>query len=154
MTRAASSARLVEADDGAGRFLACSLYQRGDGRAARVRPREDRDRRRPLADARLGEPERALALQRHRGEHRHLGCARSPGDAAAALERAPRAATPPSSRATRPSVVDELWRPAAKEQLRLLEAGRPLTHRLVGLPGVSRRVGALRGPLNGLLVDG
>ena len=34
------------------------------------------------------------------------------------------------------------------------EPGDPQTHRLAELPGVSRRVGALRGPLDGLLVDG
>jgi phosphatidylserine/phosphatidylglycerophosphate/cardiolipin synthase-like enzyme len=51
-------------------------------------------------------------------------------------------------------LIDELWRPAAAEQLRLLQAGRPLTRKLVELPGVSRRVGAFRGPVNGLLVDG
>ena len=34
-------------------------------------------------------------------------------------------------------VVDELWRPIAAEQLENLEHGRPLTHRLVMLPGVS-----------------
>jgi hypothetical protein len=36
----------------------------------RPRAREDPDRRRPLADDRLGERERALALQRHREERR------------------------------------------------------------------------------------
>ena len=36
-----------------------------------LRPREGRDRRRPLADHRLGEPERALALQRLGGQRRH-----------------------------------------------------------------------------------
>ncbi len=39
---------------------------------ADLRPRQDRDRRRPLADGRLGEPERALALQRQRGQPRQL----------------------------------------------------------------------------------
>ena len=56
---------LAAADDGAGRFLACTLSQAGDDAPPRLRARQDRDRRRPLADDRLGEPERALALQRH-----------------------------------------------------------------------------------------
>ena len=77
-----------------------------------LRPREDRDRRRPLADDRLGEPERALALQRHGNEPRlprralardlrlrlwaeHLECPREE------LEGDPVA------------IVDERWRPSA-----------------------------------------
>jgi phosphatidylserine/phosphatidylglycerophosphate/cardiolipin synthase-like enzyme len=50
--------------------------------------------------------------------------------------------------------VDRLWRPTAEEQLRRRRAGMPLTHRLVLLPGVSRRSERLLGPLQGLLVDG
>jgi phosphatidylserine/phosphatidylglycerophosphate/cardiolipin synthase-like enzyme len=52
------------------------------------------------------------------------------------------------------SVVDQLWRPIAGEQLERRRDGRPATHRLVELPGVSRRAMALRGPLDGLFVDG
>ena len=44
----------------------------GDATDPRVRARQGRDRRRPLAHGRLGEPQRALALQRHRGERRRL----------------------------------------------------------------------------------
>jgi phosphatidylserine/phosphatidylglycerophosphate/cardiolipin synthase-like enzyme len=51
-------------------------------------------------------------------------------------------------------VVDELWRPVAREQLDRLQAHEPLTHRLLALPHVSRRTTALRGPLDALLVDG
>src|SRR6202023_2710987 len=36
-------------------------------------------------------------------------------------------------------VIDELWSPIAKDQLARREAGRPLTHRLVLLPNVSKR---------------
>jgi phosphatidylserine/phosphatidylglycerophosphate/cardiolipin synthase-like enzyme len=52
------------------------------------------------------------------------------------------------------TVVDERWRPIAAEQLERLEAGEPATHRLVALPGVSRRSGRLLGPLAGLVDDG
>lgn len=52
------------------------------------------------------------------------------------------------------TVVDELWRPIASEQLARWRRGEPRTHRLRELPGVSRRSGALRGPIDGLLVDG
>jgi phosphatidylserine/phosphatidylglycerophosphate/cardiolipin synthase-like enzyme len=52
------------------------------------------------------------------------------------------------------SVIDELWRPLAMQNAehRRLHGWTP--HRLVTLPHVSRRAGALRGPINGLLVDG
>src|SRR5262249_60512838 len=52
------------------------------------------------------------------------------------------------------AVVDERWRPLADEQLARLRRGEPLTHRVVGLPGVSRRSARLLGPLEGLMVDG
>jgi phosphatidylserine/phosphatidylglycerophosphate/cardiolipin synthase-like enzyme len=51
-------------------------------------------------------------------------------------------------------VVDELWRPTAREQLARRRAGEAATHGLLELPGVSRRSEALLGPINGLLVDG
>jgi phosphatidylserine/phosphatidylglycerophosphate/cardiolipin synthase-like enzyme len=52
------------------------------------------------------------------------------------------------------TVVDERWLPIAVEQLRRLESGAPPTHRLLELPGVSRRSRRLLGPLVGLLDDG
>jgi phosphatidylserine/phosphatidylglycerophosphate/cardiolipin synthase-like enzyme len=51
-------------------------------------------------------------------------------------------------------VIDEVWRPIAGEQLERRRRGEPLTHRLLELPGVSRRSMALLGPVHGLLVDG
>ena len=69
----------------------------------RVRAREDRDRRRPLADGGLGEPQLALALQRHRDERRHARPAPRARHAAPALVRAPRASRREKSTATRPS---------------------------------------------------
>jgi phosphatidylserine/phosphatidylglycerophosphate/cardiolipin synthase-like enzyme len=51
-------------------------------------------------------------------------------------------------------VIDALWRPIAREQLERRRHGEPPTHRLLELPGVSRRSMALLGPINGLLVDG
>jgi phosphatidylserine/phosphatidylglycerophosphate/cardiolipin synthase-like enzyme len=51
-------------------------------------------------------------------------------------------------------IVDTRWRPVADEQLQRRQNGQPLTHRVLRLPHVSRRSDALRGPLNGLLVDG
>ncbi len=51
-------------------------------------------------------------------------------------------------------VVDALWRPIASEQLARRRRGEPQTHRLLELPGVSRRSMGLLGPLDSLLVDG
>ena len=50
--------------------------------------------------------------------------------------------------------VDEHWRPVAFEQLERRKAGQPPTHRLLALPGVSKRAGRLFGPLQGLVDDG
>ena len=51
-------------------------------------------------------------------------------------------------------IVDELWRPIASEQLERRRRSEAATHRLLELPGISRRSMALLGPLQGLLVDG
>jgi hypothetical protein len=52
------------------------------------------------------------------------------------------------------TVVDELWRPIMFEQLRRLRSGQPPTHRLLALPGISKRTSRLLGPLVGLIDDG
>jgi phosphatidylserine/phosphatidylglycerophosphate/cardiolipin synthase-like enzyme len=51
-------------------------------------------------------------------------------------------------------LVDVAWRPIAAEQLRRQRAGERPSHRLLGLPGVSRRSRRLLGPLSGLIDDG
>jgi phosphatidylserine/phosphatidylglycerophosphate/cardiolipin synthase-like enzyme len=51
-------------------------------------------------------------------------------------------------------LVDDRWRPVASEQLRRREAGMPATHRLIALPGVSRRAARLLGPLQEIVDDG
>jgi phosphatidylserine/phosphatidylglycerophosphate/cardiolipin synthase-like enzyme len=51
-------------------------------------------------------------------------------------------------------LVDAAWRPTAHDQLHRLDAGEPPTHRLIALPGVSRRSARLLGPLSGILEDG
>jgi phosphatidylserine/phosphatidylglycerophosphate/cardiolipin synthase-like enzyme len=57
--------------------------------------------------------------------------------------------------ATEPRVlVDDYWRPIATDQLQRRRAGAPPTHRLLALPGVSRRSRRLLGPLQGLIDDG
>jgi phosphatidylserine/phosphatidylglycerophosphate/cardiolipin synthase-like enzyme len=52
------------------------------------------------------------------------------------------------------TLVDEHWRPVAAEQLRRREAGQAPSHRLIALPGVSRRSRRLLGPLQELVDDG
>ena len=55
---------------------------------------------------------------------------------------------------TAADAVDRHWRPIASDQLARSRAGRPATHRLIELPGVSKRAARLAGPLQGLLDDG
>jgi len=50
--------------------------------------------------------------------------------------------------------IDELWKPISLDQLDRRDNGRPLTHRLVRLPNVSKRSARALGPVSGLLVDG
>ena len=52
------------------------------------------------------------------------------------------------------AVVDERWRPIAREQLERSRRGDARTHRLVELPPASRRLDRLLGPVDALLVDG
>ena len=51
-------------------------------------------------------------------------------------------------------VIESLWKAISREQRARQRRHAPLTHRLVELPGVSRRTSRLLGPLKGLLVDG
>ena len=117
-----------------------------------LRPRQDRHRRRRLARDRLGQPQRAQPLQRHRGRRRHLRPAArqsTPGCTlwAEHLERDDVSGDPAT-------LIDEHWRPIATEQLERRRRGEPLTHHLVELEGVSRRSRRLLGPLDALVVDG
>jgi phosphatidylserine/phosphatidylglycerophosphate/cardiolipin synthase-like enzyme len=52
------------------------------------------------------------------------------------------------------ALVDERWRPIAAEQLERRERDLPPTHRLIALPGVSKRSRRVLGPLEGLTDDG
>jgi phosphatidylserine/phosphatidylglycerophosphate/cardiolipin synthase-like enzyme len=143
---------LEEADGGAGRLLACCLYQRGP----RPRPVYVHakigivdDRWLTLGSANLNEhslfndtevnlvvPDATLArATRLRLWGEHLG------------QRIDPEADPTD-------LVDTVWRPLAEEQLRRRQAGEPQTHHLVRLSKSSRRGRALLGPINGLLVDG
>ena len=145
---------LIEADADAGRLLACTVYARSGPLAdpiyvhAKVAVIDDTWL--TLGSANLNEhslfndtemnlvsrdPELACATRRRLwAEHLELPIDQIPFD---------------STRA-----IDELWKPISEEQLERKKTNRPLTHRLVRLPNVSRRSGRVLGPLNGLLVDG
>jgi phosphatidylserine/phosphatidylglycerophosphate/cardiolipin synthase-like enzyme len=51
------------------------------------------------------------------------------------------------------AVIDQLWKPMAREQAERRKRGERATHRLTILPGISRRSRLLLGPLQGLVVD-
>jgi phosphatidylserine/phosphatidylglycerophosphate/cardiolipin synthase-like enzyme len=145
---------LAEADDGAGRLLAATLRARTGARDdplyvhAKVGIVDDRwltvgsanlNAHSLLNDTEMNVVTDDAALARGTrvrlwAEHLEL----DPAVVAAADARA---------------MVDEHWRPIAAEQLRRREAGAPPTHRLLALPGVSKRSARLLGPLQGLRDD-
>ena len=144
---------LAAADDGGGRFLACTLWQPGtEAEPVYVHAKIGivDDRWLTIGSANLNEhslfndsevnvvthdPGLARAV-RLRLWAEHLGCEQ------AELEGDPA------------RIVDERWRPLAEEQLERRRRGEASTHRLHLLPHVSRRTKGLLGPLNGFLVDG
>ncbi len=145
---------LIEADAGAGRILACTLYARSGARAdpiyvhAKVGIIDDAWI--TIGSANLNEHslfndtemnlvshDRDLAREtrlRLWSEHLELPLEE--------LRRDPI------------GVIDELWKPISQDQLKRRTAGQPLTHRLVRLPNVSKRSRRALGPLQGLVVDG
>jgi phosphatidylserine/phosphatidylglycerophosphate/cardiolipin synthase-like enzyme len=52
------------------------------------------------------------------------------------------------------ALIDDHWRPIAAEQLERRERDLPPTHRLIALPGLSKRSRRILGPLEGLTDDG
>jgi phosphatidylserine/phosphatidylglycerophosphate/cardiolipin synthase-like enzyme len=145
---------LLRADDGAGRMLACTVYQRGGTVATPVYVHAKigivDDRWLTIGSANLNEhslfndTELNLVVEdgrmarevRLRLWSEHLGL---------------RADDIPANPA---EAFDTLWKPIADEQLRRREQGLPPTHHLARLPHVSRRSASLLGPLSGLIVDG
>jgi phosphatidylserine/phosphatidylglycerophosphate/cardiolipin synthase-like enzyme len=144
---------LAAADGGAGRLLACTLWQPGE-RAHPVYVHAKigivDDRWLTLGSANLNEHSffndtemnvvtrdadvaRAVRL---RLWSEHLGC--EPGELEGDTAR----------------IVDERWRPLAAEQLERKQRGEDATHRLLLLPHVTRRAKGVLGPLNGFFVDG
>ncbi len=95
---------LADADDtGNSHFLATTIRSRTRRpRRPALRPRQGRHRRRPLADDRLGQPQRPLLAQRHRDERRHRRRRPRAGHARAPVGRAPRSSSRRRSPASRP----------------------------------------------------
>jgi phosphatidylserine/phosphatidylglycerophosphate/cardiolipin synthase-like enzyme len=145
---------LAEADDGAGRLLACTRYAVGNGVTDRVYVHAKvgivDDRWLTVGSANLNEHslfnDTEMNVVSHSPElarrtrlqlwAEHLACS------VADVQGEPS------------DVIDGHWRPLASEQLERRAAGAPLTHGLVRLPHVSRRSKRLLGPLQSLLVDG
>jgi phosphatidylserine/phosphatidylglycerophosphate/cardiolipin synthase-like enzyme len=147
-------AALIAADDGNGRFLATTIYARHGGLRdliyvhAKIAVVDDQwltvgsanlNEHSLFNDSELNlvclDPERARAARLQLwAEHLELDRAAISGDPTA--------------------VVDTLWQPIADEQLERIRSGSPLTHRLVKLPGVSKRRARLSGSLQGRIVDG
>jgi len=147
-------AELIDADDGAGRILACSLYARSGSRAdpiyAHAKIAVVDDRWLTLGSANLNEhslfndtemnvvahdPELARRTRlRLWTEHLEVPAEQIPEDPVRA--------------------IDDLWKPMSGEQLERRSGGLPLTHRLVRLPQVSRRTRRVLGPIDSLFVDG
>jgi phosphatidylserine/phosphatidylglycerophosphate/cardiolipin synthase-like enzyme len=146
---------LVEADDGGKRFLAATIRSRSGGRDdplyvhAKVGIVDDRwltvgsanlNAHSLLNDTEMNvvtdDPGLARATRvRLWAEHLEL----DPETVAAGEPRA---------------LIDEHWRPIAAEQLERRERDLPPTHRLIALPGVSKRSRRILGPLQGLTDDG
>jgi hypothetical protein len=145
-------ARVAEADGGRGRFLATTIDAMTGATVDALRAREDRHRRRPLADDRLGQPQRPLVLQRHRGQRPGPRRGARPRDAAAPVERAPRPPAGgdrgrPDGRGRSPLDPDRPSRgraPAQRERR---------GHRLRELQPSSRKVERLLGPMDAIVVD-
>ena len=147
-------AELIAADAGAGRLLACALYARSGNRSSPVYVHAKLaivdDRWLTLGSANLNEHSlfndtelnlvthdpRVVKDVRLRLWSEHLECSID------AIGGNPT------------DVIESLWRPIGREQRARQERRSPLTHRLVELPGISRRSSRLLGPLKGLLVDG
>jgi phosphatidylserine/phosphatidylglycerophosphate/cardiolipin synthase-like enzyme len=146
--------RLVEADDGAGRLLAATLRARSGRRTdplyvhAKIGIVDDRwltvgsanlNAHSLLNDTEMNVVTDDAELARETrvrlwAEHLEL----DPAEVASADPTA---------------LVDDRWKPIADEQLQRQEQGREPTHRLLALPGVSRRSDRLLGPLQGRIDD-
>ena len=124
-----------------------------DGRPA-LRPRQDRHRRRPLADDRLGQPQRPLVLQRHRGQRPGLRPGARARDAAAAVERAPRACRRTRSPGTRRTSSIGSGSRSRGASASAARAGSGASTASASSRPSSRKLERLLGPMDAIVVDG
>jgi phosphatidylserine/phosphatidylglycerophosphate/cardiolipin synthase-like enzyme len=145
---------LLEADGGAGRFSACTVSSIEDGRVERVYVHAKvavvDDRWLTIGSANLN----ARGLFNDSEANLVTHDPRLARDTRLRLwaEHLERPIEELGDDSTR--VVDQLWRPIAREQRERDEQGLPRTHRLLELPASSYRAGLLLGALQGLVVDG
>jgi phosphatidylserine/phosphatidylglycerophosphate/cardiolipin synthase-like enzyme len=146
-------AALIHADDEAGRFLACTVY----ARTGKLRDVVYVHAKIAIVDDRwftIGSANLNAHSLFNDTEMNLVSL-----DPALARETRLRLwaehleATPDEVAGDPATLVDERWRPIAEEQLHRLENGEPLTHRLVMLPGVSRRRRRVLGPMQSRLYD-
>jgi phosphatidylserine/phosphatidylglycerophosphate/cardiolipin synthase-like enzyme len=146
--------RLVEADAGAGRLLACTLAARSPGGADAIYVHAKiaivDDTWLTVGSANLNEHSLFNDTEMNIVSH---------DEALARSTRlrlwAEHLELPPESVDGDPvAVIDELWGPISREQRARYDEGLPLTHRLLLLRNISRRSSRLMGPLSGLVVDG
>ena len=146
--------QLMQADNGTGRVLACTVYQRGSEDASPVYVHAKigivDDRWLTIGSANLNEhslfndtemnlvvlDEPIVRDVRLRLWAEHLG-------------------RPVEDLHVEPAVAfDQFWKPVAEEQRHRREQGARPTHHMTQLPHTSRRSSSLLGPVSGLLIDG
>jgi phosphatidylserine/phosphatidylglycerophosphate/cardiolipin synthase-like enzyme len=145
---------LIEADAGAGRLLACTLYARAGRLTDRV-----------YVHAKIGIVDDAWLTLGSANLNEHslfndteMNLVTHDADLARQTRLrlwAEHLELPLDKVDIEPNrLIEDYWKPISNEQLARQRAGEPLTHRLVRLPGISKRSERLLGPLQGLLVDG
>ncbi len=145
---------LVQADRDEGRFLACTIWGRHEGRQQPIYVHAKvaivDDRLLTVGSANLNDhslfndtevnvascdPELANTTRRRLwSEHLERPLEELVGDPTA--------------------LIDDLWKPIAYEQFERRQAGEQMGHRLTRLPHVSRRSKRLLGPLQSFVIDG
>jgi phosphatidylserine/phosphatidylglycerophosphate/cardiolipin synthase-like enzyme len=146
--------RLIDADDGAGRLLAATVRARTGSRSdplyvhAKVGVVDDRWL--TVGSANLN----AHSLMNDTEMNLVTDDAELARDTRVRLWAEHLELDPEQVAAADPTaLVDEHWKPIAAEQLERSQQDREPTHRLLALPGLSRRSDRLLGPLQGMVDD-
>ena len=155
-TPAAPSAELIEADDGAGRVLACTLYARSGAQADPIYVHAKigivDDAWLTLGSANLNEHSLFNDTEMNIVTH-DAAARRARRDSASGQSTSSSRST--RSRTTRPQAIDELWKPISRRAA--TDAAATVCPSRTGSSGSRtsrRRSSRAFGPLSGLLVDG